>query len=231
MKRLLKSLKTKPMTLVVSLPENTYEMAKAAWEAGADAIKVHINLFHNASLIKFGTIEEQRPVLEKILHDSPVPVGVVAGENTKVSEGVIEELVRMGFDFISLYGHHMPVSLCNRQDVSNLFAIDYSYSVEEVKTITNSFIAEILELSILPHEEYGSRLNARDLSRYLAFSQVSNIPTLLPTQRLIYPSDVQAIANCGVKAIMIGAIVFGHDLHQMVEQIKLFKQAINELKQ
>ncbi|MGD9886352.1 MAG: hypothetical protein AB7T03_00135 [Bacilli bacterium] len=229
MSRILTSLHNKPMTLVVSLPENTYEMAKAAWEAQADAIKVHINLFHNASLVKFGSLEEQRPVLEKIIHDSPVPVGIVAGQDTKTSEAVIEELVKMGFDFISLYGHHMPVSLVNRRDVSNLFAIDYSYSLEEVKTITNSFIADILELSILPHEEYGQRLNARDLSRYLAFSQISSIPTLLPSQRLLLPSDVNMIAKCGVKAIMIGAIVFGHDLDQMSKQIMQFKQAINQL--
>jgi len=217
------------MTLVVSLPENTYEMAKAAWEAGADAIKVHINLFHNASLVKFGTLAEQRPILEAILRDCPVPVGVVAGQDTKTSEAVIEELVEMGFDFISLYGHHMPVSLTGRSDVVNLFAIDYSYSLEEVKTITNSFIADILELSILPHEEYGLRLNARDLGYYLTFSQVSSIPTVLPSQRLLYPSDVKAIAKCGVKGIMIGAIVMGHDIDKMVSQIKQFKKAIAEL--
>jgi hypothetical protein len=229
MSRILTSLKTKPMTLVVSLPENTYEMAKTAWEAGADAIKVHINLFHNASLIQFGPLEDQKLVLEKILQDSPVPVGVVAGQDTKTSEAVIEELVHMGFDFISLYGHHMPLSLVNRQDVSNLFAIDYSYSLEEVKTIANSFIADILELSILPHEEYGKRVNARDLAHYVAFSQASSIPTLLPSQRLIYPNDVSAISRCGIKAIMIGAIVFQHDKNEMAFQIKQFKKAINAL--
>jgi hypothetical protein len=217
------------MTLVVSLPENTYEMAKAAWEAGADAIKVHINLYHNASLVKFGTLEDQRVTLERIIKDSPVPVGIVAGQDTKTSEAVILDLIKMGFDFISLYGHHMPVSLCGRNDVSNLFAIDYSYSVEEIKTITNSFIADILELSILPHEEYGQRLNARDLGRYLAFSEASSIPTLLPTQRLIFPEDVAAIAKCKVKAIMIGAIVLGHDINQLKMQVSLFRKAIDQL--
>lgn len=229
MSRILNSLNSKKMTLVVSLPENTYELAKAAWESGADAIKVHINLFHNASQRMFGSLEEQRPVLEKILKDSPIPVGVVAGEDTKICETVISDLVAMGFDFISLYGQNMPISLCGRKDVSNLFAIDYSYSVEEVKTITNSFIADVLELSILPHEEYGKRLNARDLGRYLAFSEISKIPTLLPTQRMIYPSDVPAIAKCKVKALMIGAIVLGPTKETFISQIKEFKKAIMKL--
>jgi hypothetical protein len=49
MSKIQQLLATKPMTLVVSLPENDYDLARLAWENGADAIKVHINVFHNAT--------------------------------------------------------------------------------------------------------------------------------------------------------------------------------------
>ena len=38
-------------TLVVSLPSNDLELAKAALEGGADAVKVHCNVWHRASEI------------------------------------------------------------------------------------------------------------------------------------------------------------------------------------
>jgi len=36
-------------TLVVSLPENNLELARAALEGGAQAIKVHANVWHRSS--------------------------------------------------------------------------------------------------------------------------------------------------------------------------------------
>lgn len=85
MSRLLEKLKSSKMCLIASIPQNNYELAKAAWEAGADAIKVHINIWHRASGNSFGSLEENREVFEKILKDSPVPVGIVAGENAFVA--------------------------------------------------------------------------------------------------------------------------------------------------
>lgn len=229
MSRILDLLKRKKLTLVVSLPENNYELAKAAWENGADAIKVHINVFHNASKNVFGTLDEHREEFQRILNDSPVPVGIVIGMDTMVAESVLEEVVRMGFDFISLYGQHTPVSLCGRKDVSNFYAIDYSYSMEEIETISNSFLADILELSIIHHDEYGQRLNARDLAKYLKISQTAKIPTLLPTQRLIYPSDIKSLVACGIKAIMIGAIVTGKTKESLTLAVQEFRKEINKL--
>ena len=49
MKSLLSIITNARFSLIVSLPKNDYNLAKAAWESGADAIKVHINVKHNAS--------------------------------------------------------------------------------------------------------------------------------------------------------------------------------------
>lgn len=88
MHRLLTTLKRKKFSLIASLPENSYEMAKIAWEAGADAIKVHINVFHRASQNTFGPLTEIRNTFERIIADSPVPVGIVAGEDPILVENV-----------------------------------------------------------------------------------------------------------------------------------------------
>ena len=42
-------------TVVVSLPANDLDLARAALDAGAQAIKVHCNVWHRASGHTFGT--------------------------------------------------------------------------------------------------------------------------------------------------------------------------------
>jgi len=218
------------MCLIASLPENSYELAKIAWEAGVDAIKVHINVsLHRASQNHFGSLEENKAVFKSILADSPVPVGIVAGEQGFAAEAVVDEIVRMGFDFISLYGHHTPPTLVMRDDITNFLALNFSYSFEEMRIIANSFVADILELSIVAPENYGERLSARELAKYEFIAHLSNKPTVVPTQKLIYPSDVIALYKTGVKAVMVGAIAMGKNKESIKATLKAFRSEIDKL--
>ena len=126
MNKLLDRLKNNKMCLIASIPENNYEIAKVAWEAGADAVKVHINVWHRASNNTFGTLEDNFEVFSKILKDCPVPVGIVVGEDAFVAEDNVDKAIEMGFDFISLYGHHTPASLAYRKDITKSFAFNLS---------------------------------------------------------------------------------------------------------
>lgn len=229
MSKLLEKLKQGKMCLISSLPANDYDLAKASWEAGADAIKVHINVFHRASQNRFGTLEENREVFEKILHDSPVPVGIVLGEDAFVAEGVLDEAIKMGFDFVSLYGHHTPASLVMKKEIANFFAVNYTYSYEEIKFISESPFLDILELSICLPESYGARLTAQDLARYRYIASHCPVPTVVPTQHVILPSDVPALAQTGVSAVMVGAISMGKEKTRIFETLKAFRKAIDEL--
>ena len=229
MSRLLDSLNSKKMCLIASLPENKYEFAKAAWEAGCDAIKVHMNFWHRASGNTFGTLEENREVFERILKDSPVPVGIVIGENAMTTECLVDQVKEMGFDFISLYGHHTPASLAVRKDMANFYSVNYTYTFEEIKFISNSPFADIMELSICHPESYGERLNGRDLARYQYIANNSKAPCVVPTQHVVYPSDVKGLYMTGVKGIMVGAISYGKTLESISSTLKAFKAEIDKL--
>lgn len=229
MNRLLNKLKKSKMCLIASIPQNNYDLAKAAWESGADAIKVHINVWHRASGNSFGSLEENREVFEKILKDSPVPVGIVLGDNAFVAEDNVEEAIKMGFDFISLYGHHVPASLSYRKDISCFFAINNTYSFDEIRAVAHSSFIDMIEMSICDPDSYGERLNGRDLARYEYISKISNVPTILPTQHVIYASDVKALYQCGVSAVMLGAISFGKDVETISKTLKEFRREIDNL--
>ena len=229
MSRLLGALKKNKFSLIASIPENKYELAKIAWEAGADAIKVHINVFHRASQNTFGTLGSLKTEFLKIIKDSPVPVGIVAGEDTVLVEEVLDEIIEMGFDFISLHGHYTPPAVVKSKEIANFYAVDSSYTYDEIMAVANSFVADILELSICEGSTYGNRLNARDLARYERVAKASPIPTIVPTQRLVKPDDVELLYKCGISAVMVGAISMGKTAESISCTLSQFKKAIEEL--
>lgn len=97
-------------TLVVSLPENNLELARAALEGGAQAIKVHANVWHRASGHTFGTYEENRLFLKDLIAlCKDVPVGLVpGGEDAFITREERLEVEQMGLRFFSSYIHHLP---------------------------------------------------------------------------------------------------------------------------
>ncbi|HPD13261.1 MAG TPA: hypothetical protein P5297_06875 [Bacilli bacterium] len=228
MSKIKQSLLTKPMTLIVSLPVNDMELARLAWENGADFIKVHTNVFHNASKGQFGTFDEQLPFLKELLETSPVPVGIVPAQNPEDAERVMEKIVAMGFDFVSLYGHHYPPIGCFRKDINSFFAIDDSYSLDEIKNLVADGFVDILECSFVPHDQYGTRFNARDLSMLATLAKLP-VPLVLPTQRKVAPEDVKYLHQVGVRGLMIGAIVTGKDKTAFGQIVRSFREAIDKL--
>lgn len=229
MSKILNIISENKMSLFVSLPSNDYALAKAAWENGADAIKVHVDVDHTASKSTFGTLSSQKEVFKKILENSPVPVGIVIGGSTDIAEKNLDEVIKMGFDFVSLYGHDTPVSQGIDRKINNLFAINYTYTLEEVRDITSYGVVDILEMSILPPEKYGTRLNLRNLVKYKKIKEVANVPTVLPSQHLIVPEDIKHLHWANVDVLMIGAIVTGKTVETLIKAVQDIKKAIEIL--
>lgn len=229
MDKLRKKLLENKMTLIASLPENKYELAKIAWEAGADAIKVHCNVAHHASGNDFASLKTFRSEFEKILADSPVPVGLVPGGSAEDAERVLDEVADMGFDFISLYAHHTPAGFYRDLPINNFLSVNSTYGFDEIDALLNGGYADMLELSIVEQSLYGTRLNARDLSAYKKIASMSDVPCVMPTQKMIEAEDVPVLHQTGIKAIMIGAVVYGKNGEHMGETLKKFRKAIDQL--
>jgi hypothetical protein len=229
MYKLRKKLLENKMTLIASLPENKYELAKIAWESGADAIKVHCNVAHHASGNHFDSLEAFRGEFERIIADSPVPVGLVPGGSAEAAESVLDEVIGMGFDFISLYAHHTPAGFYRDLPINNFLSVNATYTFAEIDALLNGGYADMLELSIIDQSLYGTRLNARDLSAYKKIAGMSDVPCVMPTQKMIEPGDVPILHDTGIKAIMIGAVVYGKNGENMEATLKKFREAIDRL--
>jgi len=206
--RLLSLLQDRPR-LIVSLPRNSPELARAAAQGGADALKVHINVTHEASGTHFGSLAEERPSLEQILA-LDLPTGIVPGAGERLpSPEEMETLAAMGVDFFDLYLHDMPSWLLRCPHLTRAIAISLPSQAELLPDL-EALGCQLIEAAIIPHEGYGQPLSVADLAAYHRIRSATRLPIILPSQRALRPEDVPLLVeDAGVDAIMIGAIVTG----------------------
>lgn len=219
-------------SLVVSLPSNNLELAKAALDGGAQAVKVHCNVWHRASGHTFGTYAENREFLQQLITlCKDVPVGLVpGGEDAFITPEERLELENMGLGFFSSYSQHLPCHMMESKVLMKMVAIDYTYTENTLDAVRSSGI-DVLECSVQPGENYGTDLNYADILRYSDIVTKSGKPCLIPTQRKIKPCEVRHLYEAGCKAVMIGAIVMGKepDVKQLQAVTAAFREAIDAL--
>lgn len=229
MARFLEILEQNKMTLVVSLPKNSLEMAKVAVANGAQAIKMHLNVHHRASGNQFGSLTQELEVVKSIIESVNVPVGLVpGGAEAFINVEELEVMEKLGVDFFSVYSHHMPLFLSQSNKLTRMVAIDKPPCQLTLQGLGLAPF-DVLEASIMPGDQYGTPLSFADIIAYAGLVQGVNKPVLIPTQKAIKPQEIAILSNIGVKAVMIGAVVTGQDLEGFGQVITDFAQAIAKL--
>ncbi|MEH7009441.1 hypothetical protein V7087_01255 [Neobacillus niacini] len=217
------------MTLIVSLPENRFDLAKAAIQTGVDAVKLHVNVNHRASGNVFDSVESYVEVFRSIRDEFSGPLGIVPGgsfEDIKHSE--MELLIARGFNFYSIYAHDKPSWMLGLDKIEKTFAISSDYSLDTIGNVKHLGVTA-LEASIIRGEEYGTPLTFKDVLAYNWLVHHVDVPVLVPSQRKLVPSDIPLLAKAGVKAVMLGAIVIGHTEESIQHAIISFRKAIDSL--
>ncbi len=229
MKRFEEMLKSGEFPLVMSLPANDINLARAAWQNGADAVKVHINVQHQASGTHFVSFDEEKEVLLQMLEEAKGPMGIVVGGDIDSADKDIEKVVEAGFDFISLYGTNASAKIMEETRVSKMFAPKNDWTYEEIK-LMKDFGADILEASIFQQEGSQYRPNQKEWIDYKIISDICGLPVLVPTQHKILPEEVRMLKKAGVSAVMIGAVVTGKSADSIGEAVAAFRKEIDLMK-
>lgn len=220
---------SKPFVLLASLPRNDLSLARAALDAGADGLKVHINVHHRASGTRFGTLAEELPRLQAILEAARGrPVGIVAGETPELPDDLPAELARLGFAFLSIYIDHLPAGWLPQSPIPLVPCPRPGTPREEVAALPH-LGATAIELGLVPPEGYRQPLTAADVIRYAAYTAAVSVPCLVPTQRAIRPQDVPALCRAGVRGLLVGAVVTGLEADGMAMVVQAFRAAIDAL--
>jgi len=199
--------------LVVSLPRNDVQFAQAAQAGGADAVKVHINVHHHASGPVFGSLQEESQALEAIVQVG-LPVGIVPGaEAAMASPEDMQKLDQMGIDFFDAYVHQMPAAMLQMEtQMSRMIALSHRQRQANFSLGPCAAWCDLIEASIIEPGGYGQALTVADLCDYAAIcAAYPDIPVLVPTQRRIRPDELSVLTNCGIRGIIIGAVVTGDE--------------------
>jgi len=219
-------LNSNKMTLIVSLPENKLEFAQAAVKGGADALKVHANVYHSASGNNFKGIMEQKEVFEEIIKYANVPVGLVPGAQLYASKDEIKIVEEIGFSFLSMFAHYMPLYMID-SNLDKMIAVNETYDLGHIRAVKRIEV-DVIEADVLP-DDRREKIYVFDLMRYGRLVENVDKPVVVPTQRIIEPEEVRFLYELGVKGIMIGAIVTGNTVEGVERTTSLFREAINKL--
>lgn len=213
--------------LIVSLPRNEAALAKAAANAGADALKVHLNVHHHASGTTFGSWKKEKKAIEEIVRAVDIPVGIVPGAEELPSDDELSDIAKSGLDFWDTFLHHATSRLLSRRDLPCMMAVNCQFPLERAAMVAD-LGAQVIEASIVPSEEYGSALTARDLISYRILTKsAAPTPVVIPSQRRYQPLDVPYLAAAGARGLVIGAIVTGHDSASVGQATAEFRRAID----
>jgi putative N-acetylmannosamine-6-phosphate epimerase len=204
MSKLLEMLSKKKMTLIVQLPENNIEMAKAAEAAGADAL-----IINNGEIIK----------------GIKIPIGIDLSSQGKLDEKELKKYEK--FDFINFHFDSLT-AISKRIKTGKIIALSNSYTLDKVIGVEN-IGAQAIDAAIVPLSQASRDLVVGDLQNYIAIAISSGLPVIIPTQRTIKPSEVAIIADTGAKGLLLTKVVLGDSVKSIEKAVKEYRLSVDDL--
>ena len=203
---LYRAITTGQFPVIVSLARHDLDLAKAALDGGAGAIKVHLNAFHRASGTTFGSFTEERPFLEE-LAKLGAPMLVMAGQETVPTSEEMDSLADLGFEGFNVYVDHLQPQLLQSR-LRPMPALSSTSTDEDILRLT-AIPGAMIEASIMEFSGYGTALTDEDLARYKHIASLSSAPVIAPSQKKFTPADIPALRAAGIAAPLLGVVVTG----------------------
>lgn len=226
MNRLLQQLQNHDFTILVSLPRNDVELARAAIRGGAKGLKIHLNVQHHASGTNFGSFEEERENFACILEVAgDASVGVVPGGQPFATQDEFAALASMGVDYFDAYPGDAPAWTLTQNHLGRMLAA-FEAATPQTMLALQQMGMQMCEASVVNQSQYGSMLNTLDLARYQELSGVLQTPIIVPSQKNITPADLPALRQTGVQGLLIGAIVTGREAETIETATRAFVEAL-----
>lgn len=226
------------MELIVSLPRNSAELARAAADSGATALKVHMNVHHDASGTHFGAFAEEADAVRAVIAAAKCPVGLMPGADpaSLPSRDELLALHGTGLSFLDIYAHHMPLWFLDLPLRLIVALSDFDGFVEP-PYYTTHFVWPpesqanrfwMCEASIFKPEDIGQPFTFADYRRLRILQEYVDIPLLVPTQKYISTDDAQWLKRTGTGGLMIGAVVTGRSAESIAAATAAYRKAIDE---
>lgn len=220
--KLHKALTTGQFPVIVSLARHDLDLAKAALDGGAFALKTHLNAFHRATGTTFGSFAEERPFFEQ-LSRLGCPLLVMAGQEVVPSAEEMDALADLGFEGFNVYVDHLQPHLLKSR-LRPMPALSSASAPEDARKLAE-LPGCIIEASIMPFERYRTPMTDADLARYAGIAAAVDVPVIVPSQLSLTADDGQRLKAAGVAAPLLGAIVTGDTVESMRQALEPWRTA------
>ncbi len=215
MSRLVSLLNKEPFTLIVRLPENSVEMARAAQAGGADAVCIDYS--------------EDKDEIRKIIDAVNIPVGMSLDGNVLSEEEMIG-FKKAGFDFMDIPSNDAPDHLLKKGSFGRIIALGPDYGELDLTKLSDRPI-DGLDAAVTAPEEYGKDMNVGDLQQYITIAMSTTLPVIVQAQKSIRASEVPIIWDTGAKGMMIGRAVTGDTAASLKAVTKEYSSAAKSIKE
>lgn len=196
------------LPVLVSLARHDLDLAKAAVDAGAFGLKFHLNAYHRAAGITFGSFSDERPFIEQLARLGK-PMLVMSGQETQPTLDELELLADYGVEGWNIYLKHVQPHLY-RSRLRPILALDSESAADDFAAV-KAVPAAMVEASIAHFADYGKPLDPTDLERFATIAAATGRPMIAPSQKRFVPSDMPLLRAAGVGAVLVGAVVTGAD--------------------
>lgn len=220
--RLYRALTDGSFPVIVSLARHDLDLAKAALDGGAFALKTHLNAFHRATGTTFGSFAQERPFFEQLARLG-CPLLVMAGQETMPSANEMDALAALGFEGFNVYIDHMQPHLL-RSKLRPMPALSSTSTEADIARIA-AIPGCIIEASIMPFERYRTAMTDADLTRYRHIVEAVDVPVIVPSQLSFTPADAARLREAGIAAPLLGAIVTGDTPQSMTASVRAIAAA------
>ena len=189
--------------LIAILPHNNDDYARAAQEAGADAMVIGIDKTETMFPGLFGSFDLQEDSINSILSTTSIPVGISIGDSRPLTPEGWERIVNKPFAFVNMYAHHMPPFVLKDTRMEKLVTIGAGYMLEQIKSIAEMDEVQALEAAIVSAQGKNHVFSVLDLSTLRMIARLSSKPVILRAQKKLDPRDSLTISHEGLKGVTL----------------------------
>ena len=207
-----KLLETQKFTLEVTMPQSM-EFVDAVLRGGAQALKMRCNNPHESALhngLRIGSFQERKEFLREVVgRAGAVPVGLVPGfAEQYVTEAERNEMEELGIDYFNTEARYAPPYMFEGTLSSVIAVTSENCSDALLRGLRLDGRVDIVEGSVVPMEQKGTRLVYGDILRYRAMTDALQKPVIATGQRLVKPEEVKYFYEAGCKGFMLGVVAF-----------------------
>jgi hypothetical protein len=214
--------------VLVSLPANDPALAVAARDAGADGLKVHMNVEHRASGTTFGDFHTELDALREILKVG-LPTGLVIGAAGTVDPEQTRLAAQLGFDYFDVYAAYANTGYVeDSRPAVPMAAIGPTDDTATAVALIGLGI-EAIEVSTVAPADYGTPLSLGTVARIAALRAAVGVPLIVPAQHKLVPGDLATLAAAGASAVLLGAVVTGRTADSIAACLAEFRAAVGRL--